>query len=143
MLVVTDLTKRRKEKRWTYQRRVLRAVSLEQLRRDVVTRFFAHVDMLEDRKEWRLLDACMDIGVDAYLLGAEYARFGYYGEKEFFVLQRCASDVQLFIDDVVNQCELCYAEDIATKDLATAFIYDWWRQGFTEGKKCFTLHRNK
>ncbi|UTW70800.1 DUF2521 family protein [Anaerobacillus sp. HL2] len=42
-------------------------------------------------------DACVDFAIDAYLLGAEFSRFGYYGENELSVRRRCRAKSMMSI----------------------------------------------
>ncbi|MCR6098221.1 DUF2521 family protein [Salipaludibacillus agaradhaerens] len=138
MNVIFTLGEKRKEKQWKYQRSMLRTLSINDMKKDVQRRFFAH-EMEETVSQLYLQDFCLDVGIDAFLLGAEFARFGYYGEPEFTVMRRCAGEINMQIDQTVAQfvawLKLDDAQTAVYKEVATGFIYEWWRQGFDEGRK--------
>lgn len=142
MNVIFTLGERRKEKQWKYQRGMLRALSITNMKKDVQRRFFAH-DVTETVSRLYLSDLCLDMGIDAYLLGAEYARFGHYGESEFAAMQRCIGEIQAIIDQTVAQftawMKLDDAQESLYKEVANGYIHEWWRQGFTEGKKKYSM----
>ncbi len=136
--IVTTLSERRRMKQWQFERAVLQSLSLEELKysaektfQDVVPFYFITHPFL--------LDACIDIAIDAYLVGAEYSRFGYLGEREDEVMERCDDQLtelvyslftllQGWIDDETSVFEPLYTA-------STTFIHHWWRKGFKVGKK--------
>ncbi|WP_158282301.1 DUF2521 family protein [Salipaludibacillus keqinensis] len=142
MNVIFTLGEKRKEKQWKYQRTMLRSLQISNMKKDVQRRFFAH-EVQETVSQLYLQDFCLDVGIDAYLLGAEFARFGYYGESEFMVMQRCAGEIMAQIDQTVAQfsawLNLDEPQADVYKEVATGYIYEWWRQGFDEGKKRYHL----
>ncbi len=142
MNVIFTLGERRKEKQWKYQRSMLRTLSINDMKKDVQRRFFAHEDE-ETVSQLYLQDFCLDIGIDTFLLGAEFARFGYYGETEFMVMQRCTEEIKAQIDQTVAQftawLNLDQSQANVYKEVATGYIYEWWRRGFDEGKKRYQL----
>jgi hypothetical protein len=142
MNVIFTLGEKRKQKQWKYQRSMLRSLSVNEMKKDIQRRFFAH-SIEETVSQLYLQDFCLDIGIDAYLLGAEYARFGYYGESEFAVMQRCAEEISAQIEHTAAQftawMNLDEAQAEVYKEVATGYIYEWWRKGFDEGKKKYQL----
>lgn len=142
MNVIFTLGEKRKEKQWNYQRSMLRLLSINKMKTDVQRRFFAHENE-ETVSQLYLQDFCLDIGMDTFLLGAEFARFGYYGETEYMVMQRCTEEIKAQIDQTVAQftawLNLDEEQAKVYKEVATGYIYEWWRQGFDEGKKKYQL----
>lgn len=142
MNVIFTLGEKRKEKQWKYQRSILRTLAVNDMKKDVQRRFFAY-DMEETVSQLYLQDFCLDVGIDAYLLGADFARFGFYGESEFSVMQRCAGEINALIEQTAAQftawLNLDEAQSSVYKEVATGYIYEWWRKGFDEGKKRLQL----
>ncbi len=137
-MIVTTLSDRRRMKRWKFEREVLRKLSLEQLKQDA-ERSFRKVVPFYFLSHSYLLDPCMDMAIDAYLLGAEYSRFGYCGESEEQVLERCDEEVTELVFSLFNLLQGWLTDGEAllnTLHEATRnFIEEWWRKGFNEGKR--------
>ena len=89
-------------------------------------------------------DGCVDMAIEAYLLGASYSRFGYYGEPLEMVKKRSAQEEKYLMDALFDFLyfwgdlndmqigELLY-------DTCERYITYWWIEGFEKGKKRWRL----
>ncbi|ADU28449.1 YbaK family protein [Evansella cellulosilytica] len=142
MNVVTDLGERRRRKQWKFERSMLRALSIEDMRKDVQEQFF---DQLVGQSVGKLylVDYCLDIGIDAYLLGSEFGRFGYYGETAEQAQHRCIEEINAYIEQTTGQFKSWFTldevETTIQHEKSRAFILRWWNKGFAEGEKKYRL----
>lgn len=140
--VVTDLNERRRKKQWKFERSMLRSLSIEKMRTDANQMLLSHLfgDVVS---KMYLLDFCLDIGIDAYLLGSEYGKFGYDGETAEQAYLRCKDDVDLFIFQTANQFYVWFTlteeEQEQIYEKSKNFIFKWWKEGFIEGEKKYRL----
>ena len=139
---VTVLSDKRREKQWKFERNVLKNLSLKDLKADV-EEHFKPVVPFHFLSHPFLLDPCMDMAIDAFLLGAEYGKFGYLGESEKQVKERCDDDLteishcifNLLQGWLLNSDYVLDSLQIATE----AFVDRWWTKGFREGEKRYRL----
>lgn len=143
MAVITSLTEKRQEKQLRYERKMLRELSLEKLRAKVLEHFVPFY------QTYRIFpsvveEGCIDLAIEAYLLGAHYSRFGYYGEPTDSVRQRCVREEKYLVDTLFDF--LCFwgnvEDDILGESLYYAceqYISNWWTEGFERGKKRYRL----
>ena len=68
--------------------RSLRELSLKTLRSNIRDAF----QMQELHRQYE--DYCIELGIESYLLGARYSKFGYYGESFFDVKYRALEEEQ-------------------------------------------------
>ena len=83
--------------------------------------------------------------VEAYLLGASYSRFGFFGESIQTVNNRSRREEKLLIDELYeymliwgNQSE----SDFTNESIYYAcefLIHSWWSEGFEIGEKRYKL----
>ncbi|WP_088106074.1 YbaK family protein [Halalkalibacter urbisdiaboli] len=142
MAVITTFFDKRREKQWKFERKVLRRVSLKKMKGNVRDHF-RQVIPFHFLTHPFLIDPCMDLAIDAYLLGAEYGRFGYLGETEDEVKERCnveLNDLSHSLFDflqtwLMNEDYLLDSLKITTD----VFINEWWEKGFREAEKLLRL----
>ncbi|MBU9710771.1 DUF2521 family protein [Evansella tamaricis] len=143
MNVITNLGEKRRKKQWKFERNMLRSLSIEEMRKDVNEQFFDQLIGAETVSKLYLVDFCLDIGIDAYLLGSEYGRFGYYGETAEQVQTRCKDELDTFITQTASQFTAWFTLTEKEKDIqyerSKAFINRWWNKGFTEGERRYRL----
>jgi Protein of unknown function (DUF2521) len=139
MNVITSFKEKKQEKQILYERKMLRELSLEKLKTKVIEHFgpFYHMYRLFPSV---IEEGCIDIAIEAYLLGANYSRFGYYGEPAESVRRRCAQEEKYLIGTLFDF--LCFWGDIddglASESLyytCEHYIIYWWTEGFEKGKK--------
>ncbi|WNF36987.1 DUF2521 family protein [Bacillaceae bacterium IKA-2] len=141
MNVITTFEERRRKKQWNFERKVLRKLSLSTIR-DNVHSHFPSVFEHQKNGESFIEDICVDFAIDAYLLGAEFSRFGYYGESELLVRRRCKDMYGNHVSHLYRQLSgwlYTNDEDEFLLKLCESFILYWWEKGFQEGEKRYRL----
>ncbi|OIJ15484.1 hypothetical protein BKP35_00365 [Anaerobacillus arseniciselenatis] len=141
MNVITTFEDRRRKKQWNFERQVLRKLSLSAIRGNVHNHF---PSIFENQKigSGFVEDACVDFAIDAYLLGAEFSRFGYFGESELLVRKRCKQEYDEHIHHLYNQLSgwvFKNGHDDHFYHLCESFIHYWWEKGFQEGEKRYRM----
>jgi Protein of unknown function (DUF2521) len=142
--VITTFTDRQREKQIKYEKTVLKDISIKSLKESVKQHFgsirFTSGLLLNTGVE----EACYDVAIEAYLLGAHFSRFGYYGEGVEQVLERCRSEEKHFVDTLYNF--LLYwgsgEEAAANESLAGTcehYVRHWWMEGFQKGQRRYKL----
>ncbi|UCZ53408.1 YbaK family protein [Bacillus shivajii] len=138
MNVITSLGEKRRKKQWKFERSILRSLSIQTMKTDVFQTFFSQ-QFGESVGKLYLTDFCLDIGIDAYLLGSEFSRFGYYGDPPKKVKVRCQDELDAYIQQCVSQFQAWFHlddnESDKVKEKCTAFLDKWWTTGFKEGEK--------
>lgn len=140
--VVTDLSERRRKKQWDFERSMLRALSIEAMRKDINERFFKS-GIEESAGKMYVQDFCIDIGIDAYLLGSEFGKFGYDGETAEEAQARCNEGLNTYIEQTASQFFSWFTLTDAEQEQnwldSKEFILNWWKLGFKEGEKKYRL----
>ena len=135
---IVNLQERRREKQINYERKMLRELSLENMKGRFLQYFGKdYIDVVED--------GCVDVAIEAYLLGASYSKFGYYGESEDAVRIRCFQEEKHLIDTLFYF--ILYWGKIGESDAYQEGLYRccegyvgaWWKDGFTTGEKRFKM----
>ncbi|WP_227938858.1 YbaK family protein [Alkalihalobacillus deserti] len=139
---VTVLSDKRREKQWKFERNVLKNLSLKDLKANV-EEHFKPVVPFHFLSHPFLLDPCMDMAIDAFLLGAEYGKFGYLGESEKQVKERCDDDLTEIMHCIFNLLQGWLMDSdylLGSLQISTeAFVEHWWMKGFKEGEKRYRL----
>ncbi len=85
-------------------------------------------------------EACYDVALEAYLLGAKFSKFGYHGEDAEDVRRRCSREEKHLIDTLYNF--LLYwgngGEGAMSESLyyhCEQYVLVWWREGFEKGQR--------
>jgi hypothetical protein len=141
--IITTFQERKREKRLKYEKTLLRELSLQSLQDFVKQQFSSYV---KPTYVYYLAieDGCVDVAIEAYLLGASFSRFGYFGETHQEVKDRCYGELNGYTDylyDFMNTW-LGKTRDMSTEDLYFSceyYINYWWEKGFDEGLKKFRL----
>ncbi len=143
MNVITTLKEKRKEKQMKYERKMLRELSLETLKKSVNEQFshFYRTGLFAKSIE----DGCVDIAIESYLLGSKYGKFGYYGESFEDVKARCYFEEKYLVDTLFDF--LTYWGQIGDNDFVNESLYyscenyvnKWWQEGFTKSEKRYRL----
>ncbi|MGG0186238.1 DUF2521 family protein [Bacillus rhizoplanae] len=139
MNVIVSLKEKQREKQLKYERKILRELSLQTLRENIRDCFF--MDTLHRHYE----DYCIEVGIESYLLGARYSKFGYYGESLLDVKSRSShEEVQLtemlfhfLISASLHTLE--ENEDEQLYQLCQRFINAWWQQGYEKGERRYRM----
>ncbi|WP_459503657.1 DUF2521 family protein [Bacillus sp. C1] len=139
MNVIVSLQEKQKEKQLKYERRMLRELSLKTLRSNIRDAF----DMKELHRQYE--DYCIELGIESYLLGARYSKFGYYGESFFDVKYRALEEEQQLTEMLFQFLTSMTMREIEPSDedlLYTSceqFISSWWREGYEKGERRYRL----
>jgi hypothetical protein len=144
MNVITTLKDKRRDKQIKYERKVLRDLSINMLKASVQRLFgstpFTQNLLLQSGIE----EACYDVAIEAFLLGAKYSRFGNYGESKDSIRQRCDMEMKHFVDTLYNFMlywgsfdEGLYSESLYY--LCERYVNEWWLEGFKKGEMRYKL----
>ncbi|ANB55718.1 hypothetical protein GFC29_2930 [Anoxybacillus sp. B7M1] len=143
MSVITSFKEKKREKEIKYERKMLRELSLEKLQKQASESFrpfFQGKSTFPSAVE----DGCIDMAIEAYLLGASYSRFGYYGEPIELVKKRSQHEEKYLTDALFDF--LCFWTDLNDIHIGEPLYYtcegyisSWWTEGFEKGKKRWRL----
>lgn len=130
------------KKQWNFERQVLRKLSLSIIRGHIHNHFPSIFEKQKIGVSF-VEDVCVDLAIDAFLLGAEYSRFGYLGESEITVKRRCKHEFDEHIDHLYNQLSSWHFKNGGHDDhfysCCESFIQYWWERGFQEGEKRYRM----
>ncbi|HEY2420079.1 MAG TPA: YbaK family protein [Neobacillus sp.] len=139
MNVITTLKEKRREKQIKYERSVLRDLSIKMLK-ERVQHYFGSTRIASSMiMNTGIEEACYDVALEAYLLGAKFSKFGYYGEDLEDVRIRCYKEEKHLTDTLYNF--LLYwgsgAEGAMSESLyclSEQYVNVWWHDGYDKGQ---------
>ncbi|MDR7002958.1 YbaK family protein [Neobacillus niacini] len=140
MTVITTFKEKKREKQIKYERSVLKDLSIKTLKERVqhylgssriTSSFVMHAGVEE---------ACYDVALEAYLLGAKFSKFGYYGEDIDEVKKRCYKEEKHLIDTLFNFLLYWGNGEEGTMSeslyyLCEQYIHVWWVDGYQKGER--------
>lgn len=136
--VITTFKVKQREKQIKYERSVLRDLSINTLKERVKQYFGSSRIVSSLIMNSGIEEACYDVALEAYLLGAKLSKFGYYGEGIEAVRKRCYYEEKHLIDTLYNF--LLYwgssEEGVLSESLyymCEQYVHVWWRDGFDKG----------
>ncbi|MFS0784250.1 DUF2521 family protein [Bacillus sp. 1P06AnD] len=143
-MVIHSFTDKRKERQIGYERKVLKEITPKALK----ARFQALLNKqhgLGITHSQVLEEGCYDVAIESYLLGANFSKFGFYGETYEDVKARCSHEEKHLIDTLFNF--ILYWGKISDFDLYNDSLYyeceqyvsDWWAEGFHKGAKRYRM----
>ena len=140
MTVITTFREKKREKQIKYERSVLRELSINTLK-ERVKQYFGSTQLASSFvMNTGIEEACYDVALEAFLLGAKFSKFGYHGEGMEQVRMRCFREEKHFIDTLYNF--LLYwgngQEGTMSESLyylCEQYIHVWWREGFEKGQR--------
>ncbi|WML55582.1 YbaK family protein [Neobacillus sp. PS3-12] len=140
MNVITTFKDKQREKQIKYERSVLKDLSINKLKERVKQYFGSSRIASSFVMNTGIEEACYDVALEAYLLGAKFSKFGYYGEGIEEVKDRCYFEEKHLIDTLYNF--LLYwgngEEGTMSESLyymCEQYINVWWREGFEKGER--------
>lgn len=140
MSVIHTLNEKRREKQMEYELSVLKELSLKRIKETVAKHFLFYFESGAMYKSV-VEEGCIDYAIEAYLLGAQYSRFGYYGESIQTVRSRCLQEVKELTHSFYEYL-ICWgkASNDCTMDesiffTSEGFIHSWWLEGYEVGEK--------
>lgn len=139
MNVITTFKEKRREKQIKYERSVLRDLSIKMLKERVQQYFGSTRIASSFVMNTGVEEGCYDVALEAYLLGAKYSKFGYYGENIDEVRIRCFQEEKHLIDTLYNFLLLWGNEESGMSEslyyLCEQYVHVWWREGFEKGER--------
>ena len=144
MTVVTTFKEKRREKQMNYERKILRDISLEGLRKKT-KEFFGPQLSLKGKPIVAIEEGSIDLAIESFLLGASYGKFGYLGESTVQVKSRCYVEEKYLIDTLYDY--FTYWGYISENEFeAESFYYKceeyidyWWKEGFHKAEKRYRM----
>ncbi|UII56109.1 YbaK family protein [Cytobacillus spongiae] len=140
MNVITTFYEKKREKQIKYERSMLRDLSIKALKESVQMAFGSSRLTSSLMMNTGIEEGCYDVAIEAYLLGAHFSRFGYYGESQDMVKSRCSDEYQHLVDTLYNF--LLYWGDGEEGPLSEDMYYiceqyvnRWWLEGIRNGEK--------
>jgi hypothetical protein len=138
--VITTFKDKQREKQIKYERSVLKDLSINKLKERVKQYFGSSRIASSFVMNTGIEEACYDVALEAYLLGAKFSKFGYFGEGIEEVKDRCYFEEKHLIDTLYNF--LLYwgngEEGTMSESLyymCEQYINVWWREGFEKGER--------
>jgi hypothetical protein len=138
--VITTFKDKQREKQIKYERSVLKDLSINKLKERVKQYFGSSRIASSFVMNTGIEEACYDVALEAYLLGAKFSKFGYYGEGIEEVRKRCYFEEKHLIDTLYNF--LLYwgngEEGTLSESLnymCEQYINVWWLEGFEKGER--------
>ncbi|WP_141434148.1 DUF2521 family protein [Bacillus sp. 03113] len=143
MNVITTFQEKKKEKQIKYERSVLREISTNRLK-ERVQLYFGSSRLTSGLFIYSgIEEACYDVAIEAYLLGANFSRFGYFGEELSSVKNRCNQEQKHLIDTLFHFLLYWGSEeemhDESLAYLCEEYVNSWWMEGFQKGERRYKL----
>ncbi|MBO8178834.1 MAG: DUF2521 family protein [Bacillus sp. (in: Bacteria)] len=141
MAVIKTFSYKKREKELHHERMILRELSISMLRDRMQKYFRPFYFECGRRLAPQLEEGCYDMAIEAYLLGAKYSRFGYYGESVTQVRHRCRRELKDIIDTLYNDWlywGIRDHESLASESIYYAceqYIDSWWTEGFLKATR--------
>ncbi|MBU8880194.1 YbaK family protein [Bacillus sp. FJAT-29790] len=140
MNVITTFTEKKREKQIKYEKSVLREISIKALK-EKIQQYFGSSRFVSGLMMNRgIEEACYDVAIEAYLLGANFSHFGIYGETIDNVKNRCRKEEQHLIDTLYHF--LLYwghgEEGVMGESLyylCEQYVCSWWMDGYQKGER--------
>jgi hypothetical protein len=140
MNVITSFNAKRRERQIKYERKLLKELSIQSLKKSVQEYFGS------ERIEGGLWlqqgveEGCYDVAIEAFLLGGQYSRFGHYGESIDQAKKRCENEIRHLTDTLYNFWLYCKFGDQGFIQESIyysceRFVDIWWMEGFTKGEQ--------
>ncbi|MGJ7923019.1 YbaK family protein [Neobacillus sp. LXY-4] len=146
MTLITTFKEKKREKQIKYERTLLRDLSIQMLKTSVQRYFgssrIASSVLLKSGME----EACYDVAIEGYLLGARMSRFGYFGENMKQVQMRCENELKHLSDTLYNFI-LYWGQGLGDDGIQSESLFyiceqyvdSWWREGFQKGERRYKL----
>ena len=139
MTVITTFKEKRREKQIKYERSVLKELSITTLKERVKQYFGSTKIASSFVMNTGIEEACYDVALEAFLLGAKFSKFGYHGEDMEAVRLRCFREEKHLIDTLYNFLLYWGNGEEGTMSeslyyLCEQYIHVWWREGYEKGQ---------
>lgn len=137
--VITNFDLKKREKQIKYERSVLRDISIKDLK-EKVARYFGSSNLTSSMiMTSGIEEACYDVAIEAFLLGANFSKFNRYGESKEEVKKRCIEEDK-HLKDTLFHFLLYWGSKESNKNesllyLCEQFVDEWWNEGFEKANK--------
>lgn len=147
MTVVHTFEERKREKQLKNERTLLGELSIDALKKSVIVHFsvarIGSYILLDEGAE----EACIDVAIEAYLVGGEVSKFSINGEEMEEIKLRCQNELDHFIDTLYHFWLYCdYGRGTLTDDeiflACKHFVKYWWKEGLEKGVRRHKLRLN-
>ncbi|MCG3085485.1 YbaK family protein [Anoxybacillus sp. LAT_35] len=125
MGILTSFTVKKVEKQLIDERNALRDLSYRELWERTRTYWKRYIVISEC-----IETICIDVAIEAYLIGVHYSRFIYYGESTEAVRGRCIDEYTQLIYELYEHMKE-YGDDMY--DVCARYIDEWWKEGIGKG----------
>ncbi|MBP3038180.1 DUF2521 family protein [Bacillaceae bacterium Marseille-Q3522] len=136
MNVITTFSEKRREKQMKYEKTVLKDISV-QILKEKTRSYFHSINLFTHQG---VEEACYDVAIEAFLLGANLSKFGYLGEKMETIRLRCQLEIDYIIDTLYHFLLFCGVEDEILNNealplICEQYVEEWWEEGFKKGER--------
>lgn len=137
--MITSFDIKKREKQIKYEKAVLKEISLKQLK-EKVARYFGSSNLTKSvLMNQGIEEACYDVAIESFLLGANYSKFSEYGEDIQDIKNRCL-DEERHLKETLFHFLLYWGSEESNKDeslyyLSEQFVEEWWIEGFEKAKR--------
>lgn len=140
MNIITTLTEKRREKQWNFEKKMLRNIDIRKMETNIKD-WIRPIMPFQFQAYPFLIDQCLDMTIDAYLLGADFGRFGFYGETVKDSKQRCFGGLTELSHSLCATLSGWNEADSSEYMLiATDMLMDqWWEKGYLDSCKAYKL----
>ncbi|MBS4179617.1 DUF2521 family protein [Lederbergia citrea] len=140
MIVVTTFEEKKREKQLTYERKLLRELSMVELKKSVLLHFAAARKSLNPWLDEGVEEACFDVAIEAFLTGGEFSRFTVHGETMEMAKRRCRSEIKHFTDTLYHfWLYWDYGKETIRDESiyfsCEHFVDSWWKEGYIKGER--------
>jgi hypothetical protein len=142
--IITTFVEKKREKQVKYEKSVLREISVKTLK-GRVQQYFGSSRMAQSIiMHTGVEEACYDVAIEAYLLGANMSKFGIYGESAKEAKKRCLKEEKHIIDTLYNFLLYWGGSQEGTRSeslyyLCEQYVNSWWMDGFSKGERRMKL----
>jgi hypothetical protein len=140
LTLIVNFKEKRREKQIKYERSVLRDLSITTLK-ERVRQYFGSTNIASSIVMNKgIEEACYDVALESFLLGAKFSKFGYHGEDFDEVRKRCYKEEKHLIDTLYNFFLFWGIGEEATMNEALyyhceQYVHVWFREGFEKGQR--------
>jgi len=143
--VITSFSAKRREKEMKYEKKLLKDLSLNMLKKSVQQNFYKWRIQGGFLMEEGFEEACFDVAIEAFLLGGKFSKFGFHGGTYEEAKVRCQSDIYYLTETLYNF--ILYWEKIGLSSnidesiyyACEQYIHYWWSEGYNKGIRRYKL----
>lgn len=137
MSVVTTFEERKREKQLTNERKLLRDLPLDALKKSVLLHF-SSARIGSGLLDGDLEEACFDVAIEAYLMGGDFSRFAVHGETMEMARKRCRPEIKHYTDTLYHFWLYLDFGKTTLRDESIFFACEhfvdyWWKEGYQKG----------